>query len=293
MTAEPKVYKALATLKGAELIGKRVKAPLTTYEHVFVLPLPTISMVKGTGIVTSVPSDAPHDYMMLVDLQTKAKLRSDLGVEEAWVKDFNPIPIIEIPGMGNLSAKFECERLKIQGHKDHKKLNEAKDECYQKGFTDGVCIVGAGEGKKVEEAKPIVKQLMVDSGDAVIYFEPEKEVLSRTGDSCIVALVDQYLLQYGEESWKNKVKEHIESADFQTYNPKTQHEFDLIIEWLKEWGCSRNTGLGTKVPWDKKFVIESLSDSTIYMAYYTIAHLLQGEENLDGSKTGPSGIKPE
>ena len=58
---------------------------------------------------------------------------------------------------------------------------------------------------KVEEAKPVVKKLMIDSGDAFIYFEPEKEILSRTGDSCIVALVDQYLLQYGEESWKKKV----------------------------------------------------------------------------------------
>ena len=67
----------------------------------------------------------------------------------------------------------------------------------------------------------------------------------------------------------------------------------MILEWLREWGCSRNTGLGTKVPWDKQFVIESLSDSTIYMAYYTIAHQLQGSDNMDGSKTGPSGIKPE
>jgi leucyl-tRNA synthetase len=40
-------------------------------------------------------------------------------------------------------------------------------------------------------------------------------------------------------------------------------------------------------------VIESLSDSTIYMAYYTIAHLLQGPGNVDGSKVGPSGIKAE
>jgi hypothetical protein len=40
--------------------------------------------------------------------------------------------------------------------------------------------------------------------------------------------------------------------------------------------CSRSYGLGTDVPWDKQFVIESLSDSTIYMAYYTIAHFLQG-----------------
>jgi leucyl-tRNA synthetase len=62
LTAEDKNFTPLAKVKGTELIGKRVKAPLTTYEHVFVLPLPTISMVKGTGIVTSVPSDAPHDY---------------------------------------------------------------------------------------------------------------------------------------------------------------------------------------------------------------------------------------
>lgn len=91
---------------------------------------------------------------------------------------------------------------------------------------------------------------------------------------CVVALCDQWLLEYGEEGWKNKIKEHVQSDDFQTYNPKTQHEFDLILDWLKEWGCSRTTGLGTRLPWDPKFVIESLSDSTIYGAFYTIAHLL-------------------
>ena len=64
----------------------------------------------------------------------------------------------------------------------------------------------------------------------------------------------------------------------------------LILDWLKEWGCSRTQGLGTFVPWDEQFVIESLSDSTIYMSYYTVAHLLQGGV-LDGSEVGPAGIK--
>lgn len=64
--------------------------------------------------------------------------------------------------------------------------------------------------------------------------------------------------------------------------------------------CSRSYGLGTKLPWDEQYVIESLSDSTIYMAYYTIAHLLQGSNNgaagpesasfLSGSKVGLAGI---
>lgn len=115
---------------------------------------------------------------------------------------------------------------------------------------------------------------MIENGQAFLYYEPEGEVVARTGDACLVALCDQWLLDYGEDSWKEKVKEHIQSDDFNTYNPKTQHEFDLILEWLREWGCSRIAGLGTRVPWDDQFVIESLSDSTLYMAYYTIAHLL-------------------
>ena len=52
----------------------------------------------------------------------------------------------------------------------------------------------------------------------------------------------------------------------------------FTLGWLKEWACSRLFGLGTQLPWDEKWVIESLSDSTIYMAYYTIAHKLQGEQ---------------
>lgn len=31
---------------------------------------------------------------------------------------------------------------------------------------------------------------MIDNGFAVIYSEPESEIISRSGDSCIVALCD-------------------------------------------------------------------------------------------------------
>jgi len=50
------------------LIGKKLKAPLSKYEFVYALPLTTIKMTKGTGVVTSVPSDSPDDYAMLRDL---------------------------------------------------------------------------------------------------------------------------------------------------------------------------------------------------------------------------------
>ena len=68
MTKVDYEYPSLANIKGQELIGKKVKAPMTSYEFVYVLPLPTISMTKGTAVVTSVPSDAPNDYAMLIDL---------------------------------------------------------------------------------------------------------------------------------------------------------------------------------------------------------------------------------
>lgn len=47
---------------------------------------------------------------------------------------------------------------------------------------------------------------------------------------------------------------------------------------------------GTRLPWDEQWLIESLSDSTIYMAFYTVAHLLQGG-NLRGQAESPLGIR--
>jgi len=106
------------------------------------------------------------------------------------------------------------------------------------------------------------------------YWEPEGEIISRTGDQCVVGSCYQWFMKYGEEEWREFIREHVMSDNFNAYTQKTRHEFELIIDWLKEWGCTRTQGLGTKLPWDESFVIESLSDSTIYMAYYTVAHLL-------------------
>jgi leucyl-tRNA synthetase len=52
-------------------------------------------------------------------------------------------------------------------------------------------------------------------------------------------------------------------------------EFDRTVDWLKDWACTRRVGLGTRFPWDTTQLIEPLSDSTVYMAYYTIAHRIR------------------
>ena len=111
-----------------------------------------------------------------------------------------------------------------------------------------------------------------------------RQVMSRSGEECIVAHTEQWYLKYGEEAWRNGVMKHVDES-FEAYNAECLARFKYTLGWMREWACSRLFGLGTKIPWDDGWVIESLSDPTIYMAYYTVCHVLQGSgsTNLDGS----------
>jgi leucyl-tRNA synthetase len=291
MTKIPEKHEALLTITGEELIGAKLKAPLTSYEYVYALPMMTISMDKGTGIVTSVPSDAPDDWATLRDIQKKQPLREKFKIKDEWVMPYEPVPIIDVPGYGNLSALKACEEFKVTSQNDKDQLTKAKDTVYLKGFYSGVFTVEKYKGIKVQEAKPQIREEMIKNNQACTYYEPEKKVVARSGDVCVVALCDQWYLKYSDENWKKLIMDHIKQAGFKAYNDAILKSFEEAIDWLKDWGVSRNYGLGSRLPWDKQFLIESLSDSTIYMAYYTVAHLLQTD--LIGKVPGTLDIKPE
>lgn len=66
-------------------------------------------------------------------------------------------------------------------------------------------LVGEYKGKKIQDVKKSLQKTLVDKQEAVIYYEPEKTIMSRSGDECVVALCDQWYLDYGEETWKKQV----------------------------------------------------------------------------------------
>ncbi|CAL9197860.1 unnamed protein product [Musa hybrid cultivar] len=284
----PEKPTCLLELSGHDLIGLPLRSPLAFNEVIYSLPMLTILTDKGTGIVTSVPSDSPDDYMALNDLKLKPALRSKFGVKDEWVLPFEVIPIINIPEFGDKSAEKVCVDLKIKSQNDKEKLAEAKKLTYLKGFTDGTMLVGDFKGVKVQEAKPLIRNKLLETGDGVMYSEPEKKVMSRSGDECVVALTDQWYITYGEAEWKKEAEDCL--AHMNLYCKETRNGFEHTLSWLNQWACSRSFGLGTRLPWDEQFLVESLSDSTLYMAFYTIAHLLQGPD-MYGSDH--SSVKPE
>lgn len=289
-TKDNGVVPVVKELMGEEILGASLSAPLTSYKVIYVLPMLTIKEDKGTGVVTSVPSDSPDDFAALRDLKKKQALRAKYGIRDDMVLPFEPVPVIEIPDFGNLSAVTLCEELKVQSQNDREKLAEAKEKLYLKGFYDGVMLVDGFKGQKVQDVKKTIQKKMIDAGDAFIYMEPEKQVMSRSSDECVVALCDQWYLDYGEENWKKQTSQCLKNLE--TFCEETRRNFEATLDWLQEHACSRTYGLGTRLPWDEQWLIESLSDSTIYMAFYTVAHLLQGG-NLRGQAESPLGIRPQ
>ncbi|KAI4291390.1 leucyl-tRNA synthetase [Pancytospora philotis] len=113
--------------------------------------------------------------------------------------------------------------------------------------------------------------VLVESASYVKMYEPESLVISRSGSHCVVSLLDQWFLDYGNAEWKQKVRACV---DAMTLTADTRAKLEESIGWINKWGCSRSFGLGSRLPWDEQYLIESLSDSTIYMAFYTVKHFL-------------------
>lgn len=266
-----------------ELIGQYVKNPLTDKEHI-ILPASFVDPGYGSGVVYSVPAHAPADYIALKDLKENEEVLEKYNIKEK-VEKIEPISIVKLDGFGKFPAREIIEKFGVKNQKDPR-LSDATNELYKLEHAKGIMVnIPDYEGLKVPSARDeVIENLLGAKKGDVMYDFAEKPVVCRCGTECVVRILeDQWFLKYSDEQWKQSTynclaQENIVPAEIRA-------NFEYYIGWLEDWACSRRFGLGTKMPWDNQWLIEPLSDSTIYMAYYTIAKYMKDidPEDLDDS----------
>ncbi|MBN2013873.1 MAG: leucine--tRNA ligase [Candidatus Altiarchaeota archaeon] len=263
------IVNVLDRISGEEFIGRSCTDPIGRRE-VPILPAPFVDSDYATGVVMSVPAHAPYDYVALRDLKS----------------EIEPVSIIETDDVDSIPAKVIVEGMGIRDQKD-KKLEEATEVLYRTEHAKGVMkksIKGYG-GMPVREAREDIIRELIEKGDGGIFYEfSQNPVVCRCGTRCYIKILkDQWFLEYSNPGWKEKTHECL--GGMKIVPEETRQNFSYFIDWLRDWACTRRVGLGTKLPWDDKWLVEPLSDSTIYMAYYTISRHLKDIE--------PGGLQPE
>ena len=273
-----KEVKIIGNIPGTELIGKSAIVPQSLAE-IPILPAEFVDPSMGTGLVMSVPAHSPKDYQALMDLKAN---------NHELASKLEPIPIISTEGYGTIPAKDIVEKMGISDQSDNK-LEEATKELYLKEFTEGKlnekCYKFNNE--KVQFGRDKIRAWLQENNHLEKFPVLENApVRCRCGAECVVKVLNnQWFLNYGDESWKELARNCFDEMNILPNNIKT--EFVEVIDWLHERACARQQGLGTKLPWDKDWIVESLSDSVIYMAYYTISRFVN-----DGTVT-PENLTKE
>ena len=260
-----KEVKIIGDIEGSEIIGKYATV-LHNNQEIPILEAEFVEPGMGTGLVMSVPAHAPKDYQALMDLKAK---------NHELASKIEPIPIIVTPGYDAYPGKQICEKLGVSNQTDEK-LEEATKELYLKEFTDGKLNEKCEQfnNEKVQYGRDKVRAWLQENNHLEKFPVLENSpVHCRCGAECVVKILNnQWFLNYGDEEWKQQARNCFDEMNILPNNIKT--EFKEVIDWLHERACARQQGLGTKLPWDKDWIVESLSDSVIYMAYYTISRFV-------------------
>ncbi|MEB3759100.1 MAG: leucine--tRNA ligase [Desulfurococcales archaeon] len=292
--------KVIEKVKGSEFIGKQVVNPVTG-KKVPILPADFVDPNTATGVVMSVPAHAPFDLVALNEISED--LLSQIGVAR---EQLAPIPLIEVEGYSEVPARDAVERLGVKSQLEKEKLDQATKQVYSAEYSKGRMrkditrlvseeltsglegqlykgfIEAFISGKPVSEAREELIKLLKSTryGDSM-YEILNKPVYCRCGNEIVVKVLDnQWFLDYGKPEWKELARKLL--SRMKIVPEIYRNQFNYTIEWVDKRACARTRGLGTELPWAPGWIIESLSDSTIYMAFYTINYLLRS-----------SGVKPE
>ena len=270
----------ISEIEGSDLIGKSVFDE-TRRQLVPMFPASFVDPNNGTGIVMSVPAHSPYDYQALVDLKKDDNTLRKFAITVNIV----PIKIIQtdaFPSNDSSPAESIVTHYSIRDQNDPK-LEEATNKLYSEEFHNGVLLQNIDQigNLSVIKARETIREKIINEEIGTTMYELKNVVKCRCGTPCVVKLLtNQWFINYGDHNWKKLAYELIENMEI--LPEEIRQEFTNVIDWLKERACARKSGLGTKLPWDSEWIIESLADSVIYMAYYLLSRHISN--NLDLQK---------
>src|SRR5437899_1781723 len=201
------------------------------------------------------------------------------GVTNLWINPDAQYVQAEVDGERWIVSKDTVQKLQLQNRKVavEKELS-TKDLLGSTVFNPVTRRkIPIFPGAFVDPKNGTVVQDLTSQGLITKMYEIlNRPVICRCGTEVLVKILsDQWFLDYGEADWKKLAHECLDNMTLLPEDIRPQ--FEYAINWLKEKACARRVGLGTPLPWDPSWVIEALSDSTIYMAYYILSKYLSKE----------------
>ncbi|MBD3193519.1 MAG: leucine--tRNA ligase [Candidatus Lokiarchaeota archaeon] len=260
---------------GEDLLAKKVKNPINRRD-LLILPASFVDTEIATGIVYSVPAHAPFDLIALRDLKKDIKTINRYNLDEEEIQNLQPLKIINLKDISRIPAEFYIEKYHISNQNETEKLEQATAENYRQEFYHGTLNSNCDTYSNTVVPKAvsiIVDKLDNENKITKIYYPVTPNLMCRCGAKIVISLLeDQWFINFNAGNWKNQARNCLNKLIIAP--KKYRLNFENIFEWLNKRPCARKRGLGTSLPFDNDWIIESLSDSTIYMAFYTIVNTI-------------------
>ena len=237
------------TLRGEDLEGKEITSPATGAKLKIILA-EFVDASEATGVVMSVPAHDPFDYK---------------HYKEATGAADDTIPFVVDMQLKGIPSAVMLAKHKGDAEAAVKELYKLE---YRGMIKKEIPIIG---GLPTAKAKDVIIANLSQKGlTDKIYEFTVKEVKDRLGHPVIIKSISgQWFVNYANPKWKALAKECVEQM--RTFPSEYKKELPGIIDWLRGRPLIRKRGLGTEFPFAKGWMIEALSDSTIYMAFYVVA----------------------
>lgn len=268
--------KIISDVKPKEYIGKNVIVPIVN-RKVIIADASFLDKNHGTGIAYSSPAGSPQDFISLIEAKKEGRVSKNLEVVNT-VNTFDKNGK-QILYKGSCPAEDKILKFGVKSSLDNEKLENAKLELYKEEHYGGKLneLCAEFEGVYIKHAKDKVKEKLETLGLGGTFLETSRRAVTRTGDNVIVANLDgQWFLNYKEDKIKQKAYDLMNNC---VYLPEKLKDTQIgYLKWVEMRPCARKRGIGTSLPYDKSWIIEPLSDSTIYQMLYLIEHILVQEK---------------